>query len=141
MPRKQAKIRRRHLPSAFAELVRLHPPRVIHDETDYDNTQEIVDALTSIPHLSRGQSDYLETLSVLMEAYEEEHHAIDTSELTPLEMLKFLMEQHAMTSGDLGKLIGSASLASMILSGKREISKANIAILAKSFGVSAECFL
>ena len=121
MPQKPAKSRLRQLPSAFAELVKLHPPRVIHDETDYENTQEIADALTHIPNLSNGQSDYLETLNVLMEAYEEEHHA--------------------MTSGDLGKLIGSASLASMILSGKREISKANIAILAKTFGVSAECFL
>ena len=128
------------MPTTFADLVRLHPPRAIHDETDYRNTQEIVDALTSIPKLSKGQAEYLDTLSVLMEAYEEEHHAIDLSRLSPAEMLNFLMEQHDMSSRDLGKLIKSPSTASMILNGKREISKANMYILARHFGVNAGIF-
>ncbi len=64
----------------------MHPPRVIHDESDFVNTQEIMDALTSIPILPEGQGEYLETLSVLVEAYEREHHRIDTSTLPPLEI-------------------------------------------------------
>ena len=95
MPRTHERLTAKSLPAAFEELVRLHPPRVIHDEAGYGNTQEIVDALTGIPRLSKGQSEYLETLGVLMEAYEQEHHAIDVSKLSALEMLKFLMEQHS----------------------------------------------
>jgi HTH-type transcriptional regulator/antitoxin HigA len=119
----------------------MHPPRVLHDESDFANTQEIVDALTSIPILSAGQREYLETLTVLMEAYEDEHHRIDTSSLSPVEMLKFLMDQHDMTAADLGKLIGSPSLASMILSGERELSKAKIMLFARHFGVEPGVFL
>lgn len=63
-------------PISFDDLLRLHPPRAIHDEMSYRETQQIVDNLTSIPNLSEGQSAYLETLSILMEAYEDKHHPI-----------------------------------------------------------------
>jgi HTH-type transcriptional regulator/antitoxin HigA len=129
------------LPTDYDELVRMQPPRAIHDEAEYENTQEIVDALTSVPRMSRGQSEYLETLSVLMQAYEQENHRIDTSHLTPLEMLQFLMEQHDVTPSQLGKLIGSASLASMILRGERELSKAKVMLLARRFNVDPGVFL
>jgi HTH-type transcriptional regulator/antitoxin HigA len=129
------------LPSDYDALVRMLPPRAIHDEAEYENTQDIVDALTSVPWMSRGQSEYLETLSVLMQAYEQENHEIDTSHLTPLDMLKFLMEQHDLTPSQLGKLIGSASLASMILRGERELSKGKIILLARHFKVDPGVFL
>jgi HTH-type transcriptional regulator/antitoxin HigA len=129
------------LPTDYDELVRMLPPRAIHDEAAYENTQQIVDALTSVPRMSRGQSEFLETLSVLMQAYEQENHQVDTSHLTPLDMLKFLMEQHGVTPSQLGKLVGSASLASMILRGERELSKAKIILLAKRFNVDPGVFL
>ena len=141
MPRVHKRLTGSRLPREFDELVRVHPPRVIHDESDFANTQEVVDALTSVPTLSAGQGEYLETLTVLMEAYEHEHHRIDTSGLSPQDMLKFLMEQRDMTVADLGKLVGSSSLASMILNGDRDLSKAKILLLAKHFGVEPGAFL
>src|SRR5436305_659252 len=113
MPRVRQRLTGNKLPADFAELVRMHPPRAIRDEADYDNTQEVVDLLTSIPRLTKGQSEYLETLSVLMEAYEAAHHLIDTPDLAPLEALKFLMGEAGLTVNDVGQIIGSQSAASM----------------------------
>ncbi len=47
-----------------------------------------------------------------------------------------------MNGNDLGELLGSGKgMASLILNGKRELSKANIRVLADRFKVSAAAFL
>jgi antitoxin component HigA of HigAB toxin-antitoxin module len=40
-----------------------------------------------------------------MEAYEQEHHAIETADLSPLQVLKYLMNENNLTSGDIGEFI------------------------------------
>ena len=129
------------LPGRFSDLVKQHPPRAIRDDVDYQNTMEVIDALTSLPKLTKGQREYLDTLAVLVGAYEREHHAIDTSDLTPVEMLQFLMEEHDMSASDLGRLLGNRTLGSKILRGDRELSKTHIGVLSKHFGVGPQVFL
>lgn len=129
------------LPGRFNDLMAMLPPRVIRDETDYDNAIEMIEKLTSIPALTNGQGEYLETLSVLVEAYEAEHHAIDTSHITPREMVVYLCEQNDMTASALGGLLGNRSLGSKLLRGEREPSKAHIRILCERFKVTADLFL
>jgi HTH-type transcriptional regulator/antitoxin HigA len=131
----------RDLPTDFRDLVRLHPPRAIHDEVAYRNTQEMIDALTSVPKLSRGQTDYLDTLTILFEAYEDEHHAISAANVRPLDALRELMEEHGMSSSDIGRLLGERSLGPKILNKQRELSKAHLRKLAEHFKVSADLFL
>ena len=46
---------------------------------------------------------------------EDEHHAIKTSGHSPLETLKFLMEEQGMTAANLGKLPGERTLGPKIL--------------------------
>ena len=72
-----------------------------------------------------------------MEAYETNTTASTHPASRRQHMLKFLVEQHGMSVADLGKLVGGPSLASMILKGDRELSKAKILLLAKHFGVAA----
>jgi HTH-type transcriptional regulator/antitoxin HigA len=139
MPRIASKSKK--LPSEFEDLVRLHPPRPIHDESDYDNMQEVIDRLTCIARPSKGQQEYLETLSILFAAYEAEHHAIDIDGLTPLQVLQHLMEQHGLAASDLGRILGERTLGSKILRGQRQLSKAHIRALADYFSVSPELFL
>lgn len=136
-----AKLSARKLPPDFDSLVRLYPPRAISDEVEYQNMQEMIDALTCIPKPSKGQEDYLQTLVVLFADYEARMHAIDASDLTPLDMLKHLMEEHDMTASDLGRLLGERSLGPKILNGDRDLSKAHIRKLAAHFGVSADLFI
>ncbi len=131
----------RILPGNFDELVRQHPPRPIHDEVSYENSQEIIDSLTSLPKLTRGQREYLETMTILFSAYESQRHAIDTSDLLAVDVLKSLMDEHGMSASDLGRLLGERSLGVKILNGDRELSKTHLRKLAEHFGVRADLFL
>jgi HTH-type transcriptional regulator / antitoxin HigA len=128
-------------PTTFAELVAAHPPRPIGDDVDLRNAEEVVERLAVLPSRTKDQEDYLEVLSTLIERYEAEHYPIDTSGITPIERLKFLMEQHDMNASDLGRLLGDRTLGPKILSGDRELSKANIIRLAQRFGVNPGMFI
>jgi HTH-type transcriptional regulator / antitoxin HigA len=122
-------------------LVRQFPPQAIHDEIGYGNTQEMIDRLTSVRKLTAGQAEYLETLTILFEAYENEHERIGTSHLSPLNVLRFLLESNGMSGSDLGRLLGNRELGPKILSGSRQLSKAHIRRLAERFKVDAGLFL
>jgi HTH-type transcriptional regulator/antitoxin HigA len=129
------------LPTDFDALLRLFPPRSIHDGAEYDNMQGMIDSLTSIPSPSKGQSEYLETLAILFSAYEEEHYPINTDDISPLEILKHLMKENEMSASDLGRLLGERSLAPKILNGDRDMSKAHIRKLAARFAMSPALFI
>jgi antitoxin component HigA of HigAB toxin-antitoxin module len=135
------KIQSEKLPAKFADLVRLFPPQAIHDEVGYANTQEMIDRLTSLPRLTTGQAEYLETLTILFEAYEKEHEQIETRHLAPLDVLKFLLESNGMSGSDLGRLLGNRELGPKILNGSRQLSKTHIRRLADRFKVDASLFL
>jgi HTH-type transcriptional regulator/antitoxin HigA len=128
------------MPKTFNGLCRLLPLRPIRDESDYDNAIDVLDALVGF-NLNKDQLDYVEVMSTLVGAYEDEHHAIDTSDISGLDMLKHLLEQNNMTASDLGNLLGNRSLGSKILRGERELSKAHLRILADRFKVDAGLFL
>ena len=42
-----------------------------------------------------------------MKAYDKEHYATDTSDVTPSELLKHIMENRGMSVSDLGRVIGT----------------------------------
>ncbi len=92
------------------------------------------------PWLTKGQTQYVETWAVLIEAYEREQHGID-DHATPTEALQYLLDQERMNASDLGRLLGNRSLGSAILSGQRELSKAHIRTLADQFKVEPGLFL
>lgn len=131
----------RDMPGRFSDLVRLLPPHVIRDEADYDNVIAFIDKLLARPKLTKGQTEFFKTWTVLIGAYEDVHHYIDTSGISGLDSLKYLLEQSGMTASDLGNLLGNRSLGSKILRGERELSKAHLRILAERFKVDAGLFL
>lgn len=128
------------MPKSYQGLVMLFMPRAIHDNIDYENTMDVVDALAGHA-LSDEQELFLDTLSTLIEAYENEHYAIKTSGLSPLEAVKFLMEEHGMIAADLGKLLGERTLGSKILRGERKIGLKYAKALAERFQVDVGLFI
>ncbi len=84
---------------------------------------------------------YLDTLSTLVDAYENEHYAIETKRLSPIEALKFLMQQHEMTADDIGRLLGERTLGSKILRQRRKIGLKYAKALAKKFAVDVSLFI
>jgi HTH-type transcriptional regulator / antitoxin HigA len=133
---------RRSLPSQFEALVRLMPPQAILDDIHYRNTLEMIDRLTRLERLSDGQSLYLETLVQLVQAFEEERHAIETSDLSGLDSLKHLMDETHMSGSDMARLLGvHPSMGSKILKGERCLTLEHVRRLAEHFKVSPALFM
>ena len=131
----------RQMPKSYPGLVKLMPPRTIHDDVDLENVTEIINRLAVLDHPTKDQEDYLETLSTLTVAYETAHHSIDVSRLGPRETLEFLVKEHGMNASDLGRILGQRQLGAAILRGDRQLSKSHILKLARHFGVSPGLFL
>lgn len=131
------------LPGRFNALVALFPPHAIRDEIDYDNTVEIIEMLLRIGEtkMTKGQTEYLETLSQLISVYDQEHYAAALADISAIDVLKELMRSRGMNASDLGEVLGNRSLGSKILRGERELSKAHIKKLAEHFHVRPGLFL
>jgi HTH-type transcriptional regulator/antitoxin HigA len=125
-----------------ADLIREFPLRPIRSDRELGRAMKIAGRLAIYEEgtLAQREQDFLDTLTVLIEDYERNNCA-ELPEVTPLEMLKHLMEEHEMNISDLGRLIGSQSNASLILSGKRDISKRVMRLLSQHFGVEPSTFL
>jgi HTH-type transcriptional regulator/antitoxin HigA len=133
---------RRTAPADYMALVARFPLGLLTSEVHYNAAWKVAEPMTGRTDLTPGEQMYLDALSFFLEQYEQEHHAIKRPKnLTPATMLKELMEFRNMTVNDLGKIVGSQSLASMILAGKRGISKSNIARLAAHFRVDPAVFI
>lgn len=141
MPR-SSQLVRQTLPRRFEELVQLMPPQAILDEVQYANTLDLIDRLMSSGQLAKGQAIYLETLVQLVQAYEAEHQAIDTSDISGLDSLRHLLEENQMNASDLARLLGvHPSLGSKILKGERSLTVDHIRQLSKRFKVNPQLFI
>src|SRR5437660_12928149 len=94
---------------AYLALIDLFPLRPLRSERDYDAAIAVLDTLAVRPEgsLNPGEQDYFDTLTILVEAYDLEHHDFDTKQRDPLSMLKYLMQESGMTQADLGRLLGN----------------------------------
>jgi HTH-type transcriptional regulator / antitoxin HigA len=127
---------------SYLTLIRKFPLRPLRSEKDYDMALEILDLLAVRPEgsLDSGTQDYFDTLTLLVEAYDSEHYGPESRRLTPVQTLKHLMEESGMRTVDLGRLLGNRGLASMILRGRRQLSKTHIRKLSDHFKVSPALF-
>ena len=115
------------------------PLLAIRGEREYDaavaRLNELVDEVGDKPRDRRYR--FIETLSVLIEAYDEKHHKIP--DVSGVELLKFLMNQHELSQGDLPE-VGSQGVVSEILRGKRELNVRQIHALSRRFHLPAAAF-
>ena len=115
-------------------------PQVIESDADLDRAEETVNWLLSKgENLSPEEEKLLELVSDLIEAYEDIHYQIPES--SPLDMLRFFMEDRGVKQSDLLSVFGSSGITSEVVNGKRSISKAQARKLAKYFKVSVELFI
>ena len=107
----------------------------IRSEKQFKRIQVLVDAL-----LDEGaEEDLIDTLTTLMHAFEEEHHPLPS--VRGRVALAFLMREHHLKQGDLAKELGSQSVVSEVLNGKRDLNVRQIRTLARRFGVSSAVFV
>lgn len=90
--------------------------------------------------LTKGERDYLDALVVLLEEYDR-RHSTPPAMLDGLELLRHLMATNGLNVSDVGRIIGNQSTASLILAGRRAMSKSVIEKLAQHFSVNPGLFL
>jgi len=130
------------LPGRFEALVEHMPPRALMDNVHYENTVEMIDHLMASGKLTKGQELYMETLVQLVEAYEAQHHAIDTTGLSGIDALRQLLAANDMNASDLARLLEvHASMGSKILKGERSLTVEHLRKLADRFKVRPELFM
>jgi HTH-type transcriptional regulator/antitoxin HigA len=128
------------VPKTYEELVRLYPPRKIHDQVELENATEVADWL-AVRAKNDAQFDYLELLGDLMDEYEKPLGKGDKP-ADPLEMLRYLVEENGITTRELGKILGvDHSVAARILTGERSITVEHARKLGTRFKVETQLFL
>lgn len=76
-----------------------------------------------------------------LEQYDNEHYLDIGSDVSDVDMVKFLMKSHHLKQEDLADIFGSQANVSKFLNGERSLSKSHIAGLKKRFGISADFFV
>jgi HTH-type transcriptional regulator/antitoxin HigA len=135
-----AHINIKHLLPVWEEFRAATDIAPIRDEAHYARMTEMLEALLNE---AQGDEDHaamglVDIVGDLIADYEAEHHPLP--EVTGVEALKFLMEQHGLKQSDLGE-IGSQGVVSEILTSKREFNIRQVRALSKRFGVSTATFI
>ena len=137
----QAKIKESDIPDVWFELITgLYDLRPIHTKKEHEAALKALKTIMRVPNRNSDQNDYIKQLANTIADYEAQKYR-DQIEHDPVGNLKFLTEQHNMSSSDLGRLLGNRSLGSLILNGHRNLSKEHIRKLSKHFHVNPSVFL
>ena len=102
------------------------------------------DDTTNLGAIARNKASPEETalhalLSALVKEYDDRVYPLPPGD--PLQTLRHLREQRGLRATDLAPIFGVRSIASLVLNGKRELSKSHIRKLAVFFHVSPALFL
>lgn len=116
--------------------------KIIKTENDHREAIARLNTLIDLDPIPESDDDLeLQALAVLIEAYESKHFQIDTSAITPLDIIRFRMEQNGLNQQDMQQYLGSASKVSEVLSGKRPLSLNMIKRLHKGLHIAPELLL
>lgn len=130
----------------YIALVKRLPLRQIRSKAEHHAAIQTIARLSAKgdEQLTAGEVDYLEALGRFVADYEREHvmpRLRGASRTTPLDVLRHLMESRGITPAQLGDILRSRPAATMILKGRRELSKAHIRAVAAYFSVSPALFI
>jgi HTH-type transcriptional regulator/antitoxin HigA len=128
-----------HERDLYFELIQRFPLRRLHSDAELREAIGIIDELIARRDLAPLEREYLDVLSDQVERYEAQEHPLRPA--TNAETLRYLMEARGLTQAQLARdLHLQPSLVSEVLAGKKGLSKANIAALARYFRVSPAVF-
>jgi HTH-type transcriptional regulator / antitoxin HigA len=110
----------------------------IKTDVDYEAALREVERLFDA-NPGTSESDRLEVLATLIEAYEEKTHQIPLPD--PIEAILYHMESRGLTRKDLEPFIGSRARVSEILNRKRPLTMEMIRSLHAGLGIPAEVLI
>jgi len=125
--------------SEYAWLLSRISPKVIQSEKENEfYTQALYELDQRGAKRTRAERELAELLTLLIDDFESKRYELPRAK--PLEVLRFLMEQHGLRQKDLVDVFGTRSIVSEVLSGKRKLNKDHIERLSQRFHVSPDVF-
>ena len=119
---------------SYLELVLDFPLASIKSDGHLEEAQRVMDVLLARGVLNEGEETYLDDLSDLVGAYEDDHHAIEPA--SDAEMLQHLLTAKGVTQSQLSRDAAlPKSTISEVLKGKKRFSRQMIHKLADYFQV------
>ena len=106
--------------------------RPIRTEADYEAALEKIDNLIDAPDDSL-EADYLDVLSTLVEAYEEQYYPIPLPD--PIAYILYYMESRGLTRQDLEPYLGSQRRVTQVLNKKRPLTMKMIRALNRGLNI------
>jgi len=121
---------------AYLELVQVFPLASVKSDEHLQEAQNVMDRLLAKDRLNQGEELYLNALTDLVAAYEDQHHAIGPA--SDADMLRHFMEAKGVTQAELHRDTQiPKSTISEVLAGRRPFSRSVIRKLARYFQVDA----
>lgn len=117
--------------------------KILKTENEYNKACERIYTLIHStdneiePDSSQGEE--IELLSLLVEKYEQEHYPIDIP--SPIEAIKFRMQQMNLKQVDIAPLFGGKTRVSEVLNGKRTLTLKVITLLNRYLGIPLESLI
>lgn len=114
--------------------------KIIKNPNDHADALKRLDELFDLdPVEGSKESNELDVLALLIEQYEMEKFPIDKP--TPIEAIKFRMDQQGLKAKDLVPYIGSAPKVSEVLNNKRSLSLSMIRKLNEGLGIPVDVLI
>jgi len=126
-------------PVEYGRLCAAALPKAIESDEEFDRLAAAMEELDFKENPTPEEETLSALLMVLIQDYDDKHHELPKA--SPDAMLRILMEQRGLKQADLLPVFASRSVASDVINGKREPSKAHIRKLAEFFRISPAVFL
>ena len=119
-------------------MIRGGAPHLIHSDEQLETYTDALFQLTAKARRTSAEDEAVALLTLLIERYESERYPIPNA--SPAEVLRFLLDRNDLTQRDLTEELGSETTVSLVLSGKRPLTRDHIEKLSRRFHVSPAVF-
>jgi HTH-type transcriptional regulator/antitoxin HigA len=114
--------------------------KFINSEKDYEEALKLAEELIMLdPETNSDEGEQLAILTALIKDYELKSFPVSLP--SPVEAIKFRMEQSGLTKNDLIPFIGSKSRVSEIFNGKRQLTMEMVRRLESGLGIPAKVLI
>jgi HTH-type transcriptional regulator/antitoxin HigA len=124
----------------YMDLIARFPLRPLRSDRELAQASKIANSLAIRDNLTRGETDYLDVLTDMIEKYEETHYP--AQDVSGVELLRYLLSERGKPQAEVARDLGmSPSTISEILNGKRDFGRKYIEAFSRYFCVSPATFL
>lgn len=114
--------------------------KILKTEQEYNEACEriytLINSIDKAIEPDSPEGEEIELLSLLVEKYEQELYPIEAP--SPIEAIKFRMEQMNLKQSDIAPLLGGKTRVSEVLNGKRPLTLKMITLLNRYLGIPLE---